>query len=263
MVNRRPPELAEHATVHRNNVMLRPLSKTVHRLKNDNSGMAMVELAVSLPFFLTLSIGGVELTNFTLVSMQLNKITLNVADNAARMGTRTADGIKIISESEINDVFAGAMRAGQRIGLDGTHSHVEPSSGREATRGNARIILSSFEALPGNTTDPRYHIRWQRCAGAATHYTSSYGTPDTAASSSGIGPDRKKIVPPEGSSIMFVETQYHYTPIIVTGFSVFTGKNISQIASMAVREARDLAGPPGGDGVYNPDRVAVSNCRTR
>lgn len=233
----------------------------LRRLQEDQSGLAMVELAVSLPFFLGLAVGGVELANYTSVVMQINKITINTADNAARMGVKTVDGVRTISESEINDIFVGAMRSGRSIGLGGTHSYVNPTTGNATDRGNARIILSSVEEVnQADSTSRHYRIRWQRCTGSADFYRSNYGTTTTAVSSAGIGPPGRQVVPPPLGAIMFVETQFYYRPMVVNGFSSITDRTITQVASMVVRETRDLVGPAGGEGIYNFEDVKPSTC---
>ncbi|MGB5075957.1 MAG: hypothetical protein WBO17_00550, partial [Sphingorhabdus sp.] len=77
------------------------------RLKEDSSGLALVEFAVSLPFFLGVTIAGVEVANYSATLMQVNQIALHVADNGARMGTNSLLTAKRISEIDINDVFTG------------------------------------------------------------------------------------------------------------------------------------------------------------
>lgn len=241
--------------------MSRNLQKSMLQLKRNQSGLAMVEFAVSLPFFAALTIGGVEIANYTSVVMQLSQIALHTADNAARLGTATPNGSKAISEAQIKDVFEGAMREGARIALGGTHPYVDPATGAATSRGNSRIILSSFEeVVPFNPTAPSYRIRWQRCGGSATFYTSNYGTKATATSVSGIGPAGRQVSPPSGGSLMFVEVQYHFRPMIVNGFTRLTDHSISQIASTVVRDRRDLTGAPGGEGIYNLEGVAPANC---
>ena len=189
------------------------------QLKHNESGLAMVELAVSLPFFVGLIVGGVETANYASVVMQINQITLHAADAAARIGTTTPSANKTISEVQINDVFQGSLREGKRINLGGNHDYTDPSSGAKSTRGNARIILSSVEEVAAfNASAPRYRIRWQRCAGSATFYKSNYGTKSTATSVTGIGPVGRQASPPPGGVLMFVELQYYFKPMIVNGF---------------------------------------------
>ena len=48
--------------------------------------------------------------------------------------------------------------------------------------------------------------------------------------------------------------------MIVNGFSSLTDQTISQVASMVVRETRDLVGPAGGEGIYNLEKVTPSIC---
>lgn len=235
--------------------------RTFRQLKRNESGVAMVELAVSLPFFLGLVVGGVETANYASVIMQINQITLHTADAAARIGTTTPSANKTISEAQINDVFQGSLREGKRINLGGNHDYTDPSSKVKSTRGNARIILSSVEEVAAfDASAPRYRIRWQRCAGSATFYKSNYGTTSTARSITGIGPVGRQASPPPGGVLMFVEMQYYFKPMIINGFSNLTDRTISQVASMVVRENRDTVGPTGSDGIYNNEKVAVSTC---
>ena len=235
--------------------------RQVSRLKRNESGVAMVELAVSLPLFLGLVVGGVETANYASVVMQINQIALHTADAAARIGTTTPSANKTISETQINDVFQGFLREGKRIDVGGNHAYTDSSTGVKSTRGNARIILSSVEEVAAfNASAPRYRIRWQRCAGSANFYKSNYGTPSTATSVTGVGPVGQQASPPPGGVLMFVELQYYFKPLIVNGFSNLTDRTISQIASMVVRENRDTVGPTGSDGIYNNEKVTVSSC---
>lgn len=230
-------------------------SRYIKRLRRDESGLAMVEFAVSLPFFLGLTIGGVEIANYASVVMQLNQITLHTADNAARIGETTPLQQKRISELQINDVFEGTLREGDRVALSGSHDYIDPVTGVPSIRGNARIILSSVEEVEDFDPDaPRYRIRWQRCAGTASQFTSHYGTVDDSDSITGIGPAGRQVTPPPDGALMFVELQYHFKPLFVNGFSHLTERDISQVASMPVRENRDLTQ------IYNNEGVTPSLC---
>lgn len=231
------------------------------RLRDDNSGLALVEFAVSLPFFMGLTVGGVELANYASVTMQLNQIAIHTADNAARMGENSALSARRISELNINDVFEGTLREGDRVALAGAHGYVDPVNGQQSIRGNARIILSSVEMVtPIVGGIPRYRIRWQRCAGSADQYQSSYGDTTSTPTLDGFGPVGKKVRPLQTSAIMLVELQYYYQPKIVNGFAKLTDRTVSQTSSMIVREQRDYAGPVGGDGIWQVNGVAASDC---
>ena len=230
-------------------------------LKTNESGLAMVEFAVSLPFFMGLTIAGVETANYASVVMQLNQITLHVADSAARIGSASLTANKTISEAQIKDVFEGALREGDRIALSGQHTYTDPVTGIPSIRGNTKIILSSVEEVnPFDATTPRYRIRWQRCVGTANYYSSNYGTKATSTSVTGVGPAGRQVVPPPGGAVMFVELQYYFKPLIINGFSKITERSISQIASMVVRESRDLVGPTGSEGIYNAENVTPATC---
>lgn len=238
-----------------------PISWTLCRLKKNESGLAMVEFAVSLPFFLGLTIGGVEIANYASVVMQLNQITLHTADSSARIGANTPTSNKTISETQIKDIFEGALREGDRIAVGGSHAFVDPVTGVPSIRGNTRIILSSFEEVtPFNASSPRYRIRWQRCTGTANFYESHYGTKATSMRVTGIGPAGRQVSPPPGGVLMFVELQYYFRPLIVNGFTQLTDHTISQVASMVVREKRDLVGPAGSDGIYNVEAATPASC---
>lgn len=231
------------------------LIKFLSRLKNESSGLAAVEFAVSLPFFLGLSIGGFEIANYSLVHMRLNQLTINTADSAARMGEGNPLQAKRITELMINDVFAGTIREGESVLLGGEHPFVDPSSGEVILRGNARIILSSVEEVADfDEDDPKYRIRWQRCVGKGDQYTSSYGDPDTADEEDAIGPAGRQVIPPTDGAIMFVELQYFFRPTILNGFTRLTDRTIRQTAAMVVRDDRDFSQ------IYNPEAVNVSDC---
>ena len=230
-------------------------SKFLTRLKNDNSGLAMVEFAVSLPFFMGLSIGGFEMANYALIHMRLNQLTINTADGAARMGEGNPLQAKRITELMINDVFAGTIREGQSVLLGGAHGFTDPSTGEVTLRGNARIILSSVEeAQDFDANDPKYRIRWQRCVGQGNQYSSNYGDPDTTTEVDGVGPAGRQVNPPPSGAVMFVELQYFFRPTILNGFTRLTDRTITQTAAMVVREDRNFTQ------IFNPEGVNQSLC---
>jgi hypothetical protein len=243
------------------NVKKSKLGLLCNKLRRDQSGLALVEFAVSLPFFMGLTISGVEMANYASVVMQINQITIHTADGAARMGQNSLLAVRPIDEALINDVFEGTLREGDRIALAGKHIYTDPKTNLDSIRGNARIILSSIETDTTHTpANPKYRIRWQRCAGSSSIYKSSYGTPSSPATSKGIGPSDRPIKPPEGNAVMMAEVRYFFQPLILNGFSKLTDRTISQVSSMIVREKRDYAGPRGGDGVYQVSGVTPSTC---
>jgi hypothetical protein len=223
-------------------------------LRDECSGMAVVEFAVSLPFFLGLGVAGIETANYAATIMQVNQIALHVADNAARMGTDSLLTAKQISEIDINDVFTGARHEGNGLVFDGFHPYTDPGTNQVVARGNARMILSSLEPVANPNTTKKFKIRWQRCSGPGTHYTPVYGTVANSTSVNGMGPTGRQITAPDYGAVMFAEIHYHFKPLIVNGFSKLTEKEIVATGAMVVRDSRDLTT------IYNAENVTKSLC---
>lgn len=233
--------------------------KFLKRLRNDNSGLALVEFAVALPVFMGMTIGGFETSHYAYVHMRLNQLTIDTADGAARMGEGEVLAEKTIDEVQINDVFAGTIRQGESILLGGEHEYTDPGSGDVELRGNALIILSSVEPVEDfDEDDPKYRIRWQRCIGTADYFEPEYGTVEESDEIDGIGPAGRQAVPPSEGALMFVETHYYFRPLILNGFAQLGEQSITKTASMVVRDVRDYTG--GEEGVYQIDGVAKSSC---
>jgi hypothetical protein len=231
----------------------------LNNLRKDCSGLALVEFAVSLPFFMGLSVGGFETAYYSYVQMRLNQITINTADGAARMGEGAVLADKRIDEQQINDVFAGTIREGESILLGGEHEYKDPGTGDVTLRGNALIILSSVEPHPGfNSANPKYRIRWQRCVGQANFFSPQYGKITTAQNVDAIGPVGRQVTPPDGGAVMFVETQYYFKPLILNGFTRLGEASITKSAAMVVRDIRDYSG--GNEGVYPKAGATASEC---
>lgn len=214
------------------------------RLRDNRSGLAMLEFAFSLPIFLVMSLTGTELTNYITTRMRISQVALQLADNAARIGSGTQLESKKITEGDINDLLTGAGLQGGEIDL---YTH-------------GRVILSSLEQDPAHTG--KYLIRWQRCRGAVEH-ASRYGiTGDN--NLSGIGPGGKAIPPVDGAA-MFAEVYYVYQPIVKTSLSPSSW--LDETASMMVRDRRDLSDDSAAgsaslhpNGVYKVNGVTASAC---
>ncbi len=233
----------------------------LRRIRDDNSGLAVVEFATALPFFLTLGLGGIESANYATTVMQLNQLTIHAADSAGRMGEGRGIQAKTISEKNINDVFSGTSREGASLLLEGQHAWTA-STGNEVLRGNALVILSSFEEVANfNKESPKYRIRWQRCLGSADYFTSSYGTPTTATNVVGIGPSDRLLTPPKDGAIMFVETQYWYQAMALGAFGKIIDHTMSQVAATTVRDFRDLNPADGNaEGITNSEANGSQTC---
>jgi hypothetical protein len=246
---------------HKLEIVMFNLSKNIsgmksfyNALRDDCSGLAIVEFAVSLPFFVGIAVSAVEVANFSATIMQVNQIALHVADNGARMGSNSLLTAKQISEIDINDVFTGARHEGRGLTLDGFHPYTDPGNNQVVARGNARIFLSSLEPVANPNTTNRYKIAWQRCSGPGTHYTATYGTVANSASVTGMGPAGRQSTAPDFGAVMFAEIHYHFKPLIVSGFSKLTERDIVATGAMIVRDSRDFSQ------IHNSENVTPSSC---
>lgn len=213
---------------------------TARRLSSDESGVALLEFALTLPVLLVLSLTGAELTNYITTKMRISQIALHLADNAARIGSGTQLSLKTINEADINDLFIGANLQSGELNL----------------QANGRIILSSVEPVANPNTNAKFKIRWQRCYGAKTAHASSYGTVANSTNVNGVGPTGRLTVAPDGGAAMFVEVYYEYQPLVKSSLAPDT--SMTEIASMMVRDRRDTTG--GTNGVYQVSGVTASTC---
>ena len=220
--------------------LTRLIVKTARRLRSDVSGVAMIEFAYALPLLLVLGGYGIETSNMATVNQKVSQAALALADNMSRVGAQSALSTVQIRESDINDSFIGLTR--QTGGLDITS--------------NGRIILSS----PEPNASGGQQIHWQRCIGTKS-VTSSYGPQGTGATGTsfpGMGSASARITAPPGTAVMFVEIVYDYRALFGTMF--MPARTIRYEASFVVRDDRDLVGPTGGDGVYNPGTAPQHLC---
>lgn len=224
---------------------LRNIATQLKRVGSDTSGLALLEFAFVTPVFLLFALGGTELTNYVITRMRISQAALQLADNAARIGTGTQLQAKTISEADINDLLEGAALQSSDLDLFG----------------RGRVVISSLEPVP-NTTD-RYRIRWQRCRGVRTSYTPLYGTVADSQDIPGMGPaNRQAIAAPDGVT-MFVEVYYEYKPLFTTAFT--PPVEMRDSASMMVRDRRDTSDDSATTnlhpyGVYKVNGVTASTC---
>ena len=156
----------------------------------ESRGVALVEFALSLPILLSLSLVGLELTNYSMAHMRVSQLALTTADNASRVRDS-------IDESDVNEVFIGAGLAGRGIDFED----------------NGRLILSSLQV---NEDGDGQWIRWQRCFGDGD-FESSYGEEDDGENDDDLqamGPAGRQVAALDGTSVMFVEAAYTYEPMI-------------------------------------------------
>lgn len=207
------------------------------RLGRANSGVAMLEFALSLPLLFVAGLWGVEVANQAMVQMQVSQLAEHIADNASRIGDTSTLEDRKIYESDIDDLFMGAnIQGGSRLDF---FDH-------------GRVILSSLEVVPG--TDDQQYIHWQRCKGSKK-WNSSYGNAGDGLNSTipGMGPKGEEVMAFGNEAVMFVEVAYDYQPLINMAFA--NHGTMHAIASFNVRDSRDLSQIYQRDPA-NPDPVA-------
>ena len=219
-------------------------------LARDQSGLALLEFAFALPIFLGMSLTGAELVNYITTRMRVSQVALQLADNAARIGSGAPIASKTISEADINDLLTGAALQTAELDL---YTH-------------GRVIISSLEPDPAVGHEGKFMIRWQRCRGSVVH-PSTYGVAGDN-NLTGIGPGNKAVPPPNGVA-MFAEVFYQYQPIFSASLAPTT---IKETASMMVRDRRDTSddtklangtnnpNPQHPNGVYKVSCVVPSTC---
>lgn len=208
------------------------------RLHRDTSGLALLEFAFILPVVITMSLTGAELTNYITTKMRIGQIALQMADDAARMGTGSQLSAKQISETDINDLFTGAQM----------------QSGELDLQTNGRVILTDLEPTnaPVNTAGT-YKIAWRRCYGNKTSYVRQYPASSGTTGLTGIGPTGRQVTAQDDNATMFVEVFYTYKPIVGLG-TLAPATSFTETASMAVRDRRDLTQ------IYNTAGATASTC---
>jgi hypothetical protein len=188
--------------------------RRLHARWSCNRGAALIEFAMSLPVLLVFVVGGMELTNYVLVQMEINRIAAMTADNASRLRTQ-------MTESYMNQLFTGVDKAGANIDFK-THG---------------RVILSSVQDNGQKKGSKQGQwIRWQRCFGDL-NVDSKYGKEGTGKNKADL-PDINGLQAQPGSALMFAEVYYDYQPIIPN--SGFQPGRISQEAAYVVRQRTDF-----------------------
>ncbi|MDO7833764.1 pilus assembly protein [Sphingobium sp. HBC34] len=197
-------------------------SRFLRRLRRDDSGMALIEFAFSLPVLVVLCMAGLECANLSLAHLRVSQIAMLVADNAARVRSS-------IDEADVNEIMTGADLSTKALNL----------------KANGRIFLSDLEPNGKAAPNTGYYIRWQRCWGSGA-FTSQYGVTDDgkndASMKDGMGPGNTaatKVKPASGTAVMFVEVAYNYQPLVTN--ALFGAKVIRYTSAFNVRERTDQA----------------------
>ncbi|MEH6716003.1 TadE/TadG family type IV pilus assembly protein [Parasphingorhabdus flavimaris] len=205
-----------------NNILKNNASAMIDRFKNlpiveDTSGLALLEFAFTAPVMLLIGMAGMETANLAIAHLQVSQIAMLVADNASRAR-------ESIDEADIREIFTGADLTGDAIDFSP----------------NARIILSSLETNGRTGSDKGQWIRWQRCYGGNTNFSSSHGAEGDGRYNSslngGIGRPGKKISAAGSTAINFAEVIYDYKPLVSDRFF---GETVIRYESAFVARERD------------------------
>jgi hypothetical protein len=219
--------------------MSRSIRQTLCQLKQDVSGLAMVEFAFAAPLVLGMGMLGTDTAFLVISHLQVSQIAMQVADNAARVGEEDTLAARRVYESDIIDTLLGAEKLGENI----------------AIFQQGRVIFSSLQR---NAQGGQW-IAWQRCRGAK-NYNSSYGLQGAGATGTsfpGMGVPGRYITASTGTAVMFVEVAYDFRSI--TPMNLFNNQQIVYTAAFNVRDNRDLTqlysgGPVASCTVYSANR---------
>ncbi|WP_073973589.1 TadE/TadG family type IV pilus assembly protein [Erythrobacter donghaensis] len=199
------------------NCSLRPI---LRRLRQDVSGLAMVEFAFAAPLVLGMGMLGTDTALLVITHLQVSQIAMQVADNASRVGDEDSLVARRVYERDIVDTLLGAEKLGENI----------------AIYQQGRVIISSLQQ---NAQGGQW-IAWQRCRGAKV-YNSSFGLQGegaTGTSFPGMGVPGRYITASAGTAVMFVEVAYNFRSI--TPMNLFDNQQIVYTAAFNVRDNRDL-----------------------
>lgn len=179
-------------------------------------GAALIEFAIGFPILLFLIVGGMELTNYVVVQMQINRIAAMTADNASRLRTP-------MSESYMNQLFTGVDKAGANIGFT-QHGRVIVSS-----------VQNNAAGVSGSSTGQ--WIRWQRCWGSLP-VNSKYGTEGKGQNDNSL-PSMNGLAAQAGSALIYAEVYYDYQPIIPN--TLFNPGRLTHESAFIVRQRSDFS----------------------
>lgn len=196
--------------------------KRLYALLRSRSGVAMTEFALGAPLVLMAGLWGTETANYALTTMKVGQLTVQIADNASRVGDLSTLQNRKVYESDINDVLYGAQLQAGGLQL---FQH-------------GRVIISSLQVRPtGGGGSGQQFIAWQRCRGAKP-VNSSYGV-ENQTLPHGMGPNGDQVTAQPDDAVIFVELRYTYQPIVSNRF--IGNEDITSIASFTVRDDRDIS----------------------
>lgn len=207
--------------------------RSFRALLSSQKGVSLTEFALGLPILMVLGTTGLEVGNYITTMRKVSDLTAMIADNASRMGGQSVLGARPITETEINDLFEGALLQAGSLNISQ----------------HGRIILSSIEL----NADGGQWIHWQRCAGGFPHVSEigEAGDGETGTDYDSFG-EGDGVAASSENAIMMVELSYDYKMLIPV-VDLDLGP-ITESVAFNIRDRRDLSQ------VYNPDNASVSQC---
>tara|TARA_B100000745_G_C20085593_1_gene370958 strand:+ start:85 stop:732 length:648 start_codon:yes stop_codon:yes gene_type:complete len=162
------------------------------RRKNLDEGIAFMEFALLLPMFLFVVLGGLELANFTLTSVKIQRLANLSADLISQNGV----GGKQLTELQVYDILEAANVSAQPLDME--------------ERG--RLTLSSVIGTDANNDgiSERHDFVWQRFEGGLVSEAPRLGCWETHGNV--VLPSGRRLSPNE---VMYhAQVSYAYEPLI-------------------------------------------------
>jgi hypothetical protein len=176
------------------------------RLRRDSGGLAILEFALTLPFFVTTLLYGVDTMSFAVTHQQMSRMAISTADLAARYRAS-------IDEKDIVLMFLGAQMG----------ANVDEFDAR------GRLILSS---VTRNAANNGHWVRWQRCLGNLDR-DSQLGAENAGQNSTAIA-NVDGMVLNNGDNVMFAEVFFTYQPLFFE--NLFNETEVHYTANFMSRE---------------------------
>jgi hypothetical protein len=168
-------------------------------IARDQTGLAYLEFAVTLPFLIAMLLGGVEVTRYILIAQKVEKVSVTVSDIVSQADT--------ITTSDLDNLVMAAGQVMQPYSFDG----------------NAYVIISSVYKTGTNSPV----VNWQYSGGGSWIKSSQVGSVGAIANL----PDGFTMVDRE--NVIIAEVFYNYQPIF--GSNIL---NVSQLYKYAIFKPR-------------------------
>jgi Flp pilus assembly protein TadG len=169
------------------------IRKILKRLRKSEDGSILVELALSMPLYIGILTGVVEVSNYLLLNLKIQHTVVSIAD----LVTRDEE----ITEAVIADIF------------DVIPQIMQPYD----TGVDSLAIITSVS----QTADIQATVFWQRSGGGTLQETSSFGAEGESATLPSV------ITMRDGETVLATEVYFRYEPLI---FSFLPSQTIRRVS---------------------------------